>query len=742
MSSLSERSSIDPAARVAAGIDAARANILIVDDRPDKLLAFRTILEELGQNLYTATSGSDALRQVLYRDFAVILLDVNMPGIDGLETAALIRKRRKSAHTPIIFITADFNDEAHQARGYALGAVDYIASPVVAEVLRAKVKVFVDLFLLAEQAKRQADERLVLAEERAARAAAERATLRLEFLARASATLAASLDVDTTINALLELVVPALADIGALTLTLASVERAHTEIAWMPQDGEAKLERRVVDELASLALRAAHARASTSGRGEILASATASGEDVAGAVTLPVPATVDACIVVPLSARGRTLGVITLASTSGRRFDGDMLSVATDVANRAAIALDNALLYRDIQEDARRKSEFLAMLAHELRNPIAPIGNAVHVLNAGGLDAQRVAWARDVIGRQLKQLVRLVDDLLDVSRITRGAIELKIEPMDVGEVVAAAVETSRPLVDDSRHSLTVSMPPEPLRAIGDFARVAQALANLINNAAKYTNPGGHISIAVSKDDGEVVFRVRDSGIGIEPEFLARIFEPFTQIDRSLDRAHGGLGIGLTLVRRLVELQGGSVTAASDGKDRGSEFVIRLPAAPAVADEKPPCESASAEDEDALDGVRVVIVDDNRDVAESTALVLRLSRCDVQVAFDGRSGLDLVRAVKPDAVLVDIGLPGMDGFEVAKHIRAQPEHRRTLLVAVSGYGQGEHRSMSNDAGFDHHLVKPINPAALTHLLASTRPSVSPAVAIENPLTLVARPIADN
>jgi len=735
----SDRSSIDPAARAAAGIDAARASILIVDDRPDKLLVFRTVLEELDQNLYTATSGSDALRQVLYRDFAVILLDVNMPGIDGLETAALIRKRRKSAHTPIIFITSDFNDEAHQARGYALGAVDYIASPVVPEVLRAKVKVFVDLFVLAEQAKRQAQERLVLAEERAARAAAERATLRLEFLARASATLAASLDVDTTINALLELVVPAIADVGALTLTPAAGARAHTVLAWRSQDGEPQLERRVVDELTSPTLRAAHARASASGRAEIVVGATDAGEDIAGAITLG-PAAVHTVIVSPLSARGRPLGVLSLASTGERRFDSDTASVVSDVANRAAIALDNAVLYRDIQEDGRRKSEFLAMLAHELRNPIAPIGNAVHVLNAGGLDRERVTWARDVIGRQLKQLVRLVDDLLDVSRITRGAIELKIEPLDVGEVVAAAVETSRPLIDQSRHALTVSMPPERLRAVGDFARVAQALANLINNAAKYTNPGGRISIDVSADGGEIVFRVLDSGIGIEPEYLSRIFEPFTQIDRSLDRAHGGLGIGLTLVRRLVELQGGSVTAASEGKDKGSEFVIRLPAAQA-ADDKLPSASAAEDDDEPLDGVRVVIVDDNRDVAESTALVLRLSRCDVQVAFDGRSGLDLVRAVKPDAVLVDIGLPGMDGFEVAKHIRAQPEHRRTLLVAVSGYGQGEHRSMSTDAGFDHHLVKPINPAALTHLLASTRPAIAPAVVVENPAALVARRTAD-
>ncbi len=727
---------LSAASRETQAAEAARANILIVDDRADKLLAFQSILEDLGQNIYTAPSGADALRQVLYRDFAVILLDVNMPGIDGLETAALIRKRRKSAHTPIIFITADFNDETHQTRGYALGAVDYIGSPVVAQVLRAKVKVFVDLYLLAEQASRQAQERLVLAEERAARAAAERATLRLDFLARASAALAATLDFDATAQALLELLVPELADVGVLTLTAATGERARSDIVWWSRGPDAHVERISVDELESPMLAAAQARVIAGGHGERIASLGMARDD--SDLVLPVPVAVDSAILVPVAARGRMLGVLSVACTAGREFDVDALSVATDVANRAAIALDNALLYRNIQEDARRKNEFLAMLAHELRNPMAPIGNAVHVLNTAGESSERVAWSRDVIGRQLKQLVRLVDDLLDVSRITRGAIDLKIASIDVAEVVSAAVETSRPLVDENAHMLTVVVPKEPLRVKGDFARVAQALANLINNAAKYTNRGGRICVSVASDGDAVAFRVRDSGIGIPSEFISRIFEPFTQIDRSLDRTHGGLGIGLTLVRRLTEMQGGTVTASSDGKDKGSEFVIRLPLGPATIESRP---AASTDDDEALDGMRVVIVDDNRDVAESTALVLRLSNCDVQVAFDGHSGLDLVKQLKPDAVLVDIGLPGMDGFQVAKQIRAQPDHQRMLLVAVSGYGQGEHRTLSSDAGFDHHMVKPIDPTALTHLLASTRAGMPPRALGENVVSLQTRRMAD-
>src|SRR5438477_604051 len=466
------------------------ADILIVDDRPDKLLVYRTILEDLGQNLYTAASGEQALKQVLERDFAVILLDVNMPGLNGLETAALIRNRSRSAHIPIIFITADFNDEHHMQKGYALGAVDYIASPVVPEILQAKVKVFVDLFLLAQQARRQAAEHLALVEERVARAAAEHATRRLAFLAQASAALA---------------------------------QTSH-------------------------------------------------------------------CVAfVPLLPRGRILGVLALALRSpGREFDADALAMASDLAGRAATALDNALLYGKIQEEDRRKDEFLAMLAHELRNPLAPISNAIHVLQMSDQAPAKLNWATEVIGRQLKQLVRLVDDLLDVSRVTRGKIELKIESVDVGDVVVAAVETSRPYVDALDHTLTVLLPPERLWLKGDFARVAQVLANLINNAAKYTDRGGRISVTATREGTEIVFRVRDTGVGIPKELLSSIFEPFTQIDRTLDRSRGGLGLGLTLVRRLVEMHGGRVLVQSEGLGLGSEFTVAFPAVSAArhADAEP------------------------------------------------------------------------------------------------------------------------------------------------------------
>jgi len=648
--------------------DDAQADILIVDDRPDKLLVYQTILDDLGQKLFTAESGEQALKQILERDFAVILLDVNMPGMDGLETAALIRNRTRSAHVPIIFITADYNDEAHMARGYSLGAVDYIGSPVVPEILRAKVRVFVDLFLFDQQARRRAEEQIALAEEKAARAAAERTTRQLTFLAQASVALAESLDYEAIARVFVRLCVPTLADQCTLTLWGDATQDAElTELVW-PEDSDR------------------HA-------------------DFANAVS------------VPIVARGAQVGVLSLAmGESQRQFDADTLAIATKLAGRAAIALDNARLYEKLQEEDRRKDEFLAMLAHELRNPLAPISNAVHVLNAGEPTPAKLSWAREVIGRQLKQLIRLVDDLLDVARITRGKIELKIESIDVVRVVNAAVETSRPYIDALEHEFTVSLPDEPLRLMGDFARVAQVLANIMNNAAKYTNKGGRIALSVVREESEVVFRIRDSGLGIPSELLSTIFEPFTQIGRTIDRAQGGLGIGLTLARRLVEMQGGSVSAFSEGANQGSEFTVRMPAAGLTRGlEVIYPEKTLAAGSTPLE-LNVLIVDDNRDVADSTAVLLRAAGCTVHLAYDGEEAIRSAKKLHPDAVLLDIGLPKMDGYQVAERIRAEPENHQTLIVALSGYGQDEHRRHSTYAGFDCHVVKPIDPAALTELLA--------------------------
>ena len=696
-----------------------RVDILIVDDRPDKRLVYQTILEDLGQRIFMAESGQQALKQVLERDFAVILLDVNMPGIDGLETAALIRNRARSSHTPIIFITADYNDEPHMARGYALGGVDYIGSPVMPEILRAKVKVFVDLYVFAQQAKRQAQQNLALAEERVARTTAEQASRRLAFLAQASATLTGSLDFAAITRELVRLCVPTVADACALTIAAQSPEEAATELLWPEPDeaaSETAITGQVVSERANPWLRLTVDRVLRSGKSEVttelpLASRGQDGDRFA-------PRILSSVVVVPLVARGHALGALTLGLCAlGREFDTDTLSTATELAGRAAIALDNARLYEKVQEQDRRKDEFLAMLAHELRNPLAPIGNAVHVLRSSATDPERLAWAEEIISRQLRQLVRLVDDLLDVSRITRGKIELKIESIDVARVVAAAVETSRPYIDAMQHSLIVTIPSRSLRLKGDFTRVAQVLANLLNNAAKYTERGGRISLTATCESAEVVFRVVDSGKGIPQDSLSTVFEPFHQIERTLDRSQGGLGIGLTLAKRLVEMQGGTISAYSEGLDQGSEFTVRLPIEDdALASLHVPDETATAEEGAPL-GLHVLLVDDNRDVAHSTAVLLRAAGCSVDLAYDGEEAIGAVTAWHPDVVLLDLGLPKMDGYQVAERIRADPANGSSLIIALSGYGQDEHRLRSKRAGFDYHIVKPIEPTALTGLLAS-------------------------
>ena len=695
-----------------------RANILIVDDRPDKLLVYETLLEELQQNVFTATSGDEALRHVLERDFALILLDVNMPGLDGFETASLIRARKKSAHTPIILVTADYGDELRMSQAYSLGAVDYIASPVVPEILRAKVRVFVELFLLAEQAKRQAQERIALAEEKAAREAAERASRRLAFLADASGTLASSLDLEATLRELSALIVPRFAEACLVTLAPGDGYAERHEMAWATSDPELPLLSASMLEITDTALADAIARVRDSGKPEMI-ERDPQGQP-SSRVALPRGLTAHTLMLVPLLVRGRRLGVLSLAlESASRRFEPDTPPMVTELATRAATAIDNSLLFRKIQDEDKRKNEFLAMLAHELRNPLAPISNAVHILRVSDGDMTKLAWARELIARQLKQLVRLVDDLLDVSRITRGKIELKIDAVDVAQVAAAAIETSRPNIDANRHTLSIQLPQETLHVRGDFARVSQILSNLINNAAKYTPKGGRISLSAAREGNEVAFRVRDSGVGIAPEFLGSIFDPFTQVDRTLARSHGGLGIGLTLVRRLVEMQRGSVAVKSEGRNRGSEFTVKLPLA--TKEEQSTSVNDAPTDSPSPAGLRVLIVDDNRDVADSTASVMRMNGCDVHVAYDGKVALESVQRLRPDAVLLDIGLPTIDGYLVAEHIRALPQNGRTMLVAVSGYGQEQDRLRSKSVGFDYHVVKPIDPTVLAALVGSLRES---------------------
>jgi CheY-like chemotaxis protein/nitrogen-specific signal transduction histidine kinase len=371
-----------------------------------------------------------------------------------------------------------------------------------------------------------------------------------------------------------------------------------------------------------------------------------------------------------------------------------------------------------LKEADRRKDEFLAMLAHELRNPLAPIRNAAQVLKLLGPVDARQQWAREIIERQTQHLTRLVDDLLDVSRITRGKVKLAREPLDLAVILHRAAEVSRPLIDARRHRLTVAVPPEPVRLEGDLTRLVQVVGNLLNNAAKYTDEGGHIRLEAAREGREAVIRVRDNGMGLPADLLPHVFDLFSQADRSLDRSQGGLGIGLTLVRRLVEMHGGRVEARSDGPGQGSEFIVRLPAETSSVAPSP---GAAAGDSarPASGGLKVLVVEDNVDSAKMMSFMLELGGHQVRMAHDGAEALEAARAFGPHAVLCDIGLPGMNGYEVAARLRQQPDFQQTPLIALTGYGEEEARRRSKEAGFDYHLVKPVEPDALGALLGSLR-----------------------
>lgn len=379
------------------------------------------------------------------------------------------------------------------------------------------------------------------------------------------------------------------------------------------------------------------------------------------------------------------------------------------------MAIDNARLYHEAREADRRKDEFLAMLAHELRNPMAPIRNSLYVLEAIDAPNADVAKLRRIISSQVDQLVRLVDDLLDVSRITRGKIELRVGDVKLREIVDAAVEIVRPLVDEKQHELHVSLPPEEVRFRGDSVRLIQVLANLLNNAAKYTDKAGRIWVIAERKSDALIIRIRDTGIGLTPAQLQSVFNLFEQVDASIEKSRGGLGIGLTLVRRLVELHGGTVEANSPGLGSGSEFTVHLPAV-FVSDSKPePPKEIKPAAPRTPRPLRVLVVDDVTATATSMAALMRLWNHSVETAHDGFAALDKVRSFQPDVVLTDLGMPQMSGYRFAEELRRSSAAQETMLVAVSGYAQQPDRERSRLAGFSCHLSKPVDPAELKMIL---------------------------
>ncbi len=378
----------------------------------------------------------------------------------------------------------------------------------------------------------------------------------------------------------------------------------------------------------------------------------------------------------------------------------------------------------------RQKDEFLAMLAHELRNPLAPVRNSLEVLRRAGVPPGASAEALGMAERQVRHMARLLDDLLDVSRISRGRIELRPGPVDLADLIRRTVEAIDPLIRERGQELIVALPTEPATVTGDATRLEQVAMNLLNNAAKYTEPGGRIAVELRREGRELVLRIRDNGIGIAPEMLTRIFDPFVQVERRIDRSRGGVGIGLTLVRELVELHGGSVAAYSEGPGRGSEFVVHLPA-PAERDDHgerhPPSEEPDRLNH-ASSRHRVLVVDDNVDAAVSLGMLLKLAGQEVRIAYDGPAALRQAIEFRPQLVLLDIGMPGMDGYEVCRRLRRESGLEGTTVVALTGWGQDEDRRRSHEAGFDHHIVKPVEPGALQRLLddlpADSRPPDAP------------------
>jgi signal transduction histidine kinase len=541
-----------------------RVNILIVDDEPRNLSVLESILDDPCYRLVRATSGDEALLALMADEFALLVLDVQMPGMTGFELAQLVKERRKTARIPIIFLTAFYNEDQHILEGYGSGAVDYLHKPVNPAVLKSKVSVFAELHKKGRELERA--NRMLLAEVTERRRAEER-----------------------------------------LSELNASLDQRVTE---------------------------------------------------------------------------RT----------------------------AALQASEELL----REAGRRKDEFLATLAHELRNPLAPIRNAIHFLKLRGPGTSDVQWASEVIDRQVHGLGRLIDDLMDISRINQGRIELRRRQVALDAVLAEAVETIQPQIDGSGHKLTIVQPPARLLLDADPARLSQALMNLLSNAAKYTDPGGQIEVRVVAEGGTALVAVRDNGMGIQPHRLEEVFEMFSQEEPALSRAKGGLGIGLALTRRLVQLHGGNVTARSEGLGKGSEFLVRIPVVgsqPVTEAETVPAPAAAT----AAVGLRILVADDNFDAAETLGVLLEVMGHEVRQVHDGEAAALEAERFDPHLVLLDIGMPKLNGYETCRRIRSQPSGATRTLVAVTGWGQPQDVQQARDAGFDHHMVKPLDIGELVKLI---------------------------
>jgi signal transduction histidine kinase len=555
----------------------AKVNILLVDDQPSRLLSYEAILESLGETLVSARSGEEALKRLMEGEYAVILLDVSMPGMDGFETAELIHQHPRFENTPIIFVTGVHIDELDRLQGYRLGAIDYVQVPVIADILRSKVAVLVELYR-----KRHA--------------------------------------------------------LSALNRTLVGQNASLAQ-------ANVTLQTKRTEEFQALS--------------ETLAAANAE-----------------------------------LSDANAR--------LQTEVAVRTRAEEHTLALAHKLREADKRKDVFLATLAHELRNPLAPIRSALALLKQMHVDPLTSTRSIDVIDRQVGQLVRLVDDLLDISRITYDRIDLRRERTFLSAPLAAAVEMAAPLMFGRAQKLDVDISSEAMLVDGDPQRLAQVFGNLLSNASKYTQENGEIRLTARAQGANAVISVSDNGIGIPADRLDAIFDLFVQVDGSMERSQGGLGIGLTLVKRLVDMHDGNVVVTSMGLDRGSRFEVSLPL---IRDVPAQANNASV-DGTASGGRRVLVIDDNRDAADMLVMSLEMIGHISQAIYEPLSAMETIATFAPEIAFLDIGMPKLSGLELARLIRSTDFGRDMILVALTGWGQPDDLQRSKEAGFDHHVVKPI------------------------------------
>ncbi len=677
-----------------------KIGILLVDDNRDTLLTLEAVLSDLGQNLVKAHSGREALRCLMAQEFAVILLDINMPGLDGFETAALIRQRRTLAETPIIFVTA-FGDELHAARGYELGAVDYISVPFIPEVLRTKVRVFVELFKKTREVRRQAESLRLRAAQ-------------LHRLTAASMSINGALTTERTLRVVADSARELMgAEQAAATLKVGE-GTPHTLHVTSVSEGLADSHRHKLqpDGGGYASLVCQNNKPMRLSSTELTLDDGGDGPFMRG------------WLAAPLSSRdGRNFGLIQVSSRSAGEFTEEDQAVLVQLAQLASVAIENAAYARE-REVNRIKDEFLGTLSHELRTPLAAILGWTQLLRERGVPDVELSHGLQVIERNARAQTKLIEDLLDVSRISTGKLALNKKPTAVASLVRGAVEAMQVQADAKGVSLSMSIGHEQVEVLGDPDRLQQVVQNLLSNALKFTPRGGRVGVVLERVGGRARLVVTDTGRGIHGDFLPHVFDRFRQADSTSTRSHGGLGIGLTIVRHIVELHEGTVAAESPGEGYGATFTVDLPlleigrrrdarrVVPLASAETGPTELPF------ISGTRVLVVDDEPDTRELLAQVLQTRGAHVVIAGSAREALAALDAETFDVLVSDIAMPDEDGYALMRHIRLRPHESGGAIpgVALTAYTREEDRVRALAAGFNVHLGKPVEPEVLLATVA--------------------------